>query len=150
MSQANYLSTAVDRLIMNAQPQPRTSVAPSSDTDFVPLTKSPGFWAAMDYAGLSGWRSPFRRWRFWDCSRAAQTYGSRFRKAAWFDGSLWWVAVTAEAGVLVGVLRRALRVPAKLPGTIEEIKEGRVEPGTVSAGVAVSLVSLVGGASLGP
>ena len=100
----------------------------------------------MDYAGLSGWRSPFRRWRFWDCSRAAQTYGSRFRKTGWFDGSLWWVAVTAGAGVL----RRALRVPAKLPGTIEEIKEGRVEPGTVSAGVAVSLVSLVGGASLGP
>ena len=54
MSQANDLSTAVDRLIMNAQPQPRTSVAPSSDTDFVPLTKSPGFWAAMGYAALFG------------------------------------------------------------------------------------------------
>ena len=40
--------------------------------------------------------------------------------------------------------------PAKLPGTIEEIKEGRVEPATVPAAVAVSLVSLVGGASLGP
>jgi len=40
--------------------------------------------------------------------------------------------------------------PAKLPDTIEEIKEGRVEPATVPAAVAVSLVSLVGGASLGP
>jgi H+/Cl- antiporter ClcA len=68
----------------------------------------------------------------------------------WFDGSLWWVAVTAGAGVLVGVLRRVSRVPAKLPGTLKEIKEQRVEPATSPAAVAVSLVSLVGGASLGP
>jgi H+/Cl- antiporter ClcA len=60
------------------------------------------------------------------------------------------VAVTAGAGVLVGVLRRLLRLPAKLPGTLEEIKDQRVEPATVPAAVAVSLVSLVGGASLGP
>jgi H+/Cl- antiporter ClcA len=69
---------------------------------------------------------------------------------SWFDGSLWWVAVTAGAGVLVGVLRRVLRVPAKLPGTFKEIKEQRVEPATAPAAVAVSLVSLVGGASLRP
>ena len=37
------------------------------------------------------------------------------KNPGWFDGSLWWVAVTAGAGVLVGVLRRVLRVPAKLP-----------------------------------
>jgi H+/Cl- antiporter ClcA len=69
---------------------------------------------------------------------------------SWFDGSLWWVAVTAAAGVLVGVLRQVLRVPAKLPGTLKEIKEQRVEPATAPAAVVVSLVSLVGGASLGP
>jgi hypothetical protein len=49
---------------------------------------------------------------------------------SWFDGSLWWVAVTAGAGVLVGVLRRVLRVPSKLAGTFKEIKEQRVEPAT--------------------
>jgi H+/Cl- antiporter ClcA len=68
----------------------------------------------------------------------------------WLDGSLWWVAVTAGAGVLVGALRRVLRVPAKLTGTLGEIKEQRVEPATAPAAVVVSLVSLVGGASLGP
>jgi H+/Cl- antiporter ClcA len=68
----------------------------------------------------------------------------------WWDGSLWWVGVTAGAGVLVGVLRRLLRVPVKLPGTMQELKDRRVEPSTVPAAVAVSLVSLVGGASLGP
>jgi H+/Cl- antiporter ClcA len=68
----------------------------------------------------------------------------------WFDGNLWWVAVTGAAGVLVGVLRHALHVPAELPGTLAEIKEQRVEPATVPGAVVVSLVSLVGGASLGP
>ena len=68
----------------------------------------------------------------------------------WFDGSLWWVAVTAGAGVLVGVLRRVFRVPAKLPGIVQELTAQRVEPSTVPAAVAVSLVSLAGGASLGP
>ena len=68
----------------------------------------------------------------------------------WFDGSLWWVAVTAAAGVLVGVMRRVFRLPAKLPGTVAELKDQRVEPSTVLKAVGVSLVSLAGGASLGP
>ena len=68
----------------------------------------------------------------------------------WFDGSLWWVAVTAAAGLLVGALRRVFRVPAKLAGTVQELKEQRVEPSTVPGAIAVSLVSLAGGASLGP
>ena len=68
----------------------------------------------------------------------------------WLDGSLWWVAVTAGAGVLVGVLRRVFRVPVRLPGTVQELKDQRVEPSTVPGAVAVSLVSLAGGASLGP
>jgi H+/Cl- antiporter ClcA len=72
------------------------------------------------------------------------------KNPAWFDGRLWWVAVTAGAGVVVGVMRRAFAVPIKLPGTIAELKAQRVEPSTVPTAVAVSLVSLVGGASLGP
>ncbi len=68
----------------------------------------------------------------------------------WLDGSLWWVAVTAGAGLLVGVLRRLFRVPLKLAGTVQELEDQRVEPSTVPGAVAVSLVSLAGGASLGP
>ena len=68
----------------------------------------------------------------------------------WLDGHLWWVAVTAGAGVVVGVLRRVFRLPTKLAGTVQELKDQRVEPSTALQGVAVSLVSLVGGASLGP
>jgi H+/Cl- antiporter ClcA len=72
------------------------------------------------------------------------------KNPGWLDGSLWWMAVTAGAGVLVGVLRRFFRLPLKLPGTAEEIKDQRVEPSTALGAVAVSLVSLAGGASLGP
>ena len=72
------------------------------------------------------------------------------KNPGWLDGSVWWVAVTAGAGVLVGVLRHAFRLPAKLPGTVQELKSQRVEPTTVPGAVAVSLVSLAGGASLGP
>ena len=72
------------------------------------------------------------------------------KNPGWLDGSLWWVAVTTGAGVLVGVLRRVFRLPDKLAGTVKELKEQRVEPSTVLKGVAVSLVSLAGGASLGP
>jgi H+/Cl- antiporter ClcA len=43
-----------------------------------------------------------------------------------------------------------LSVPGKLPGTLKELRDERVEPSTVLQAVAVSLVSLVGGASLGP
>ena len=68
----------------------------------------------------------------------------------WMDGSLWWVAVTAGTGVLVGALRRFFRLPAKLAGTVEELQEQRVEPSMVLKAVAVSAVSLAGGASLGP
>ena len=68
----------------------------------------------------------------------------------WLDGHLWWVAVTAGAGVVVGVLRRVFRLPTKLAGTVQELRDERVEPSTALQGVAVSVVSLVGGASLGP
>ena len=68
----------------------------------------------------------------------------------WLDGNLWWVAVTAGAGVLVGCLRHFTRLPAKLPGTVKSLQEQRVEPSTVVQAVAVSVVSLAGGASLGP
>jgi H+/Cl- antiporter ClcA len=138
---------------MNAEPQPRTATdnAPSSDSDFVPLTKSTGFWTSMGYAALFGVVLGFAALAFLGLLKGGTKLWFTLPKdPGWFDGSLWWVAVTAGAGVLVGVLRRVLRVPAELPGTLEELKDQRVEPSTAPAAVAVSLVSLVGGASLGP
>jgi H+/Cl- antiporter ClcA len=138
-------------LITNVQPQTGTTDAPSSDSDFAPLTKSPGFWANMGYAALFGIVLAFAALAFLGLLKGGtKLWFTLPNDPGWMDGNLWWVAVTAAAGVLVGVLRRMFRLPDKLAGTLGEIKEGRVEPSTVPGAVAVSLVSLVGGASLGP
>ena len=119
--------------------------------DGVALTQSPGFWRLMGYAAFFGVVLAFASLAFLGLIKGGtDLWFTLPTHPGWFDGSLWWVAVTAAAGVLVGVLRRLFRLPAKLPGTVEEIKDGRVEPSTVPGAVAVSLVSLAGGASLGP
>ena len=128
-----------------------SSEEPPSGDDVAALTRSPGFWVYLRYAALFGVVLAFAALAYLGLIKG----GTKLRftlpdNPGWFDGSLWWVAVTAGAGVLVGVLRRAFAVPAKLPGTVEELKAQRVEPATVPGAVAVSLVSLVGGASLGP
>jgi H+/Cl- antiporter ClcA len=68
----------------------------------------------------------------------------------WFDGPLWWVGVAAGAGLVVGLLRRAFRMPWNTPGVIEDLQREHVEVRRVPSIVAVSAVSLIGGASLGP
>jgi H+/Cl- antiporter ClcA len=70
--------------------------------------------------------------------------------SGWFDGHWWWIAVAAAAGVAVGLLRRLTRLPWKTPGLFEDLQTERVDPGIVPGLVAVSTVSLIGGASLGP
>ncbi len=64
----------------------------------------------------------------------------------WFGGHWWWVA----AGVAVGLLRRLTRLPWQTPGLFDDLQTGHVDPGLVPGIAAVSLVSLIGGASLGP
>lgn len=136
---------------MSGQRKPRTGEAPSGDSDLVALTKSPGFWVIVRYAALFGVVLAFAALAFLGLVKGGTKLWFTLPKdPGWLDGSLWWVAVTAGAGVLVGVLRRFLRVPVKLPGTVEELKDQRVEPSTAPGAVAVSLVSLAGGASLGP
>jgi len=136
---------------MNGQPQQPPDAAPSSGSDFVALTRTPGFWGLIGYAALSGVVLSFAALAFLALlSAGTDLWFTLPDDPGWFNGSLWWVAVTGGVGVVVGVLRRAFGLPAKLPGTIAEIKEQRTEPSTVLGAVAVSLLSLAGGASLGP
>lgn len=135
---------------MKAQPPPPADDAPSSGA-FVALTRSPGFWVTMRDAALLGVVLAFAALAFLGLLKAGTKLWFTLPKdPGWFDGSLWWVGVTAGAGVLVGVLRRVLRAPGNLAGTFKELKDERVEPSVVPGAVIVSLVSLVGGASLGP
>jgi chloride channel protein, CIC family len=122
-----------------------------SGSGFVAIDRSRGFWTVVGYAVLFGIVLAFAALAFLGLVKGgANLWFTLPKNPDWFSGSLWWVAVTAAAGVLVGVLRRVLRLPAKLPGTMKELRDERVEPATVLKAVAVSLVSLAGGASLGP
>ena len=60
------------------------------------------------------------------------------------------MAVTAAAGVVVGLLRRLTRLPEEVPGLFDDLQAEHVDPGLVPGTVAVSAVSLIGGASVGP
>jgi H+/Cl- antiporter ClcA len=68
----------------------------------------------------------------------------------WMGGQWWWVAVTAAAGLAVGILHRVLKLPDNTPGVIEDLSTGDADPALVPGIFLTSLVSLIGGASLGP
>ena len=136
---------------MSEQAQPGPSEEPPAGSDVVALTRSPGFWVVMQYAALFGVVLAFAALAYLGLVKGGTNLWFTLPKnPGWFDGSLWWVAVTAGAGVLVGLLRRAFRLPVKLPGLVRELKAHHVEPSTVPGGVVVSLVSLVGGRASGP
>lgn len=112
-------------------------------------TQVRSFWRLMGYAGLLGVLGALAGLVFLGLtSLGADWYG--VAGLGWFDGKWWWVLVAAGAGLLVGILRRTLQMPEKPAGIIENLKAGEVEPASVPAVVAVSAVSLIGGASLGP
>ncbi|MCE0764412.1 chloride channel protein [Pseudonocardia kujensis] len=81
------------------------------------------------------------------------TFGGRWysdSQPGWFGGHWWWVAVAAAAGVAVGLVRRLTRLPWRTPGLFDDLRTEHVDPGLVPGVAAVSAVSLIGGASLGP
>jgi H+/Cl- antiporter ClcA len=114
-----------------------------------PLTQTRQFWVLLGYASGLGVVGTFTSLVF----MGVIGFGDNWYVVAgpgWFGGQWWWIAVTAMAGVVVGLLRRATRLPEHTPGLIADLQEGRVEPRLVPGIVAVSAVSLIGGASLGP
>ena len=116
---------------------------PGSDT--VALTRSPGFWGIVGHAVVFGVVLAFAGLAFLGLVEGGtDLWFTLPEDPGWFDGSLWWVAVTAGAGLLVGVLRRVFRVPLKLPGTVPELKDaaGRALDG---AGRGCRLAGVAGG-----
>jgi hypothetical protein len=97
---------------MNEQPQSQTGEAPSSESEFVPLDKSRGFWMIMRDAAVFGVVLAFAALAFLGLLKGGTKLWFTLPKdPGWFDGSLWWVGVTAGAGVLVGALRRVFGFP---------------------------------------
>jgi H+/Cl- antiporter ClcA len=147
------LSKASRRPPAGARPAGRTGGQDTSDGPpaFVPLDRTKGFWEAIGYAVAFGVVLAFAALAFLGLLKGGTKLWFTLPKHPdWFSGKWWWLGVTAGAGILVGLLRRVLRLEGKLPGTLEELKDEHVDASTVLKAVGISLVSLVGGASLGP
>ena len=114
-----------------------------------PVTEQREFWVLMGYAVVLGVFGAFAALVFVGVIK----FGGKWyddSNPRWFGGHWWWVAVAAAAGVVVGLLRRLTRLPEQVPGLFAELQSEHVDPGLVPGVVAVSAVSLIGGASLGP
>jgi H+/Cl- antiporter ClcA len=114
-----------------------------------PVTQKREFWVLMGYAVVLGVFGAFAGLVFIGVIKFGGKWYSD-SDPGWFGGHWWWVAVAAAAGVVVGLLRRLTRLPQEVPGLFEDLKSEHVDPGLVPGVVAVSAVSLIGGASLGP
>jgi len=113
------------------------------------VTQKREFWVLMRYAVALGVFGGFAGLAFlWVIKFGGSWYTDS--RPGWFGGHWWWVAVTAAAGVAVGLLRRLTRLPEAVPGLFDDLRAGHVDPGLVRGTVAVSVVSLIGGASVGP
>jgi H+/Cl- antiporter ClcA len=114
-----------------------------------PVTRKREFWVLVGYAAALGVFGAFAGL----VSLGAIKFGSRWSTDSgpgWFDGHWWWVAVTAAVGVVVGLLRRLTRLPQEVPGLFDDLKAEHFDAGLVPGIMAVSAVSLIGGASVGP
>jgi len=115
----------------------------------VPVTQKRDFWVVMGYAVALGVFGGFVGLVF----IGVITFGGDWysdSQYGWFDGKWWWVAITAAAGAVVGLLRRLTRLPQDVPGLFADLQTEHVNPRLVPGIAAVSTVSLIGGASLGP
>lgn len=79
-----------------------------------------------------------------------RSWGDDWQRSGWFSGTASTVLIPAAAGLLIGVAYRAFRLPPRFPGFIDELQGGHVDPRNAKGAIAIAVVSLVGGASLGP
>ena len=114
-----------------------------------PVTQKREFWVLMGYAVALGVFGAFAGLVFIGVLKVGGKWYSD-SQPGWFGGHWWWISVTAAAGIAVGLLRRLTRLPEQTPGLFDDLQEERVDTKLVAGIVAVSTVSLIGGASLGP
>lgn len=134
----------------------RADGGPTGDSSSPPTSAPPltgvqrrGFWTLIGFACVLGIFGGVFSLLFMGLLRLGQSWYSD-SSPGWMGGHWWWVAVTAAAGVIVGLLRLLTRLPWKTPGLIAEIQDANVDTRLVPGILLVSTASLIGGASVGP
>ena len=122
---------------------------PSGPAPTPPVTQKREFWVLMAYAVALGVFGAVAGLVFIGVIKFGGKWYSD-SDPGWFGGKWWWVAVAAAAGAVVGLLRRLTRLPQELPGLVADLEAEHIDPRLVPGMAAVSTVSLIGGASLGP
>jgi chloride channel protein, CIC family len=118
-------------------------------TPALPVTRTPAFWPLMGYAIVLGvFGAVFSLLFLLGTGRGGHWY--KVANDSWWGGHWWWVAVTAAAGVVVGLVRIWTKLPMDSGGLIQDLQAESVDMKLVPGIIAVSFVSLIGGASLGP
>jgi H+/Cl- antiporter ClcA len=114
------------------------------------FAKDSGFWLRMGNAIIIGALAGLAALTFTQIVRLGTSliwpdeidYG-------WLGGEWWWVALLGTTGLIVGVMRLFLPLD-DLNGSLAIIQDSSVDRSTALPAIAVSLVSMIGGASLGP
>jgi H+/Cl- antiporter ClcA len=114
-----------------------------------PVTQKPDFWVLIGYAAALGVFGAVAGLAFIGILKVGGKWYSD-SDPGWLGGHWWWIAIGAAGGVAVGLVRRLTHLPWQTPGLFDDLHTERVDAGMVPGLVAVSTVSLIGGASLGP
>jgi H+/Cl- antiporter ClcA len=115
------------------------------------FARDKGFWLILGRAAIIGTLAGIATLVFTQTVR----YGTEFIWGTNFDysimgGKWWWIAILTGAGLIVGSLRTALNVPEDLEGSLTIVQNGAIDRDNALQAIGISVVSLVGGASLGP
>lgn len=77
-------------------------------------------------------------------------WGDDWATEGWFSGNILTIAIPVVAGVVVGIVYKVFRLPARFPGFIEDLQGGEVDPKTTPGAVGIAIISLISGPSVGP
>ena len=80
-----------------------------------PITRTRGFWTLIGYSVALGVLGAAAALLFMGVIGFGDNWNA-VMNPGWFGGQWWWIAVTAGAGVLVGLLRRLTHLPDQTPG----------------------------------